>query len=140
MGPDGRPVGGEKDGPNGVFAPIMDTPNGWLSIGYKDTCVRYNDMNPHPPMWGLTGNDNEAITRHIKCCDEVEGARPYDYGTADIELEPMKLTKSEEVILDTTHPIWFSRKEGYHGTTHEEAELFCKSVGDMHLCPVSSTL
>ena len=36
------------------------------------------------------------------------------------------------------HPVWFGREEGYHGTTHEEAEIFCRTIGNMHLCPVVS--
>ena len=67
-------------------------------------------MKPHPPAWGLTGQENESITRHVKCCDE-----PADSGPEDETYVVGELTKSEEIILDTMHPIWFERKHGYHG-------------------------
>jgi len=128
MGTDGAPIVSAKESSTAVWAPIIDSPNGWVHIGQKNTCVKYNDMNPHPPLWGLSG-ENEAITQYIVCCDE-----PMDDG----DVEPgtkVASTAAEEIILDTMHPAWYGRKDGYHGTTHEEAELFCKSVGDMHLCP-----
>lgn len=68
------------------------------------------------------------MTGFIQCCDEEE-----DH--AVVEILPMTLTKPEEVVLDTLRPIWFERKHGYQGTTHEEAELFCQSVGQFNLCP-----
>lgn len=43
-------------------------------------------------------------------------------------------------LIQTTqrfHWLLFSQ-DGYHGTTHEDAELFCRSVADMHLCPIAS--
>jgi hypothetical protein len=128
MGTDGAPIVSAKESSTAVWAPIIDSPNGWVHIGQKNTCVKYNDMNPHPPLWGLSG-ENEAITQYIVCCDE-----PMDDG----DVEPgtkVASNAAEEIILDTMHPAWYGRKDGYHGTTHEEAELFCKSVGDMHLCP-----
>jgi len=42
---------------------------------------------------------------------------------------------NEQDVMDKLHPVWFGRKHGYHGTTHREAADFCKSVGDLHLCP-----
>lgn len=132
----GDPVGGIVEDENGAWAPIMDSPNGWVQLGRHDPCARYTDVKPHPPAWGLTGRDNEKITRHVKCCDEVEGAGPKSQSKYVPEGgSGIKLTKTEEVVLDTMHPVWFGRKDGYHGTTHEDAELFCKTVGNMHLCP-----
>ena len=116
MGSDGPPVGGVEEGPNGVWIATIDSPNGWIQVGHKNTCMKYSDLKPHPPMWGLTGTDNESVTRHVKCCDEVEGAVP-----VDVELkEVAKVSGTEEVVLDTMHPVWFSRRDGYHGTTHGE--------------------
>ena len=135
MGDKGLPIGGATDGMNGDWVPIMDTPNGWVNIGEKNTCVKYNDIRPHPPEWGLSGEDNEAITRHIKCCDEPEGVGPIldDEGSSI----GAKSTQEKD-ILHNMHPLWFHRKDGYHGTTHEEAELFCKTIGDMQLCPAEA--
>jgi hypothetical protein len=65
--------------------------------------------------WGLTGMQNEAITRTILCCDEPEGFGP----EVDDEMPmAMFLNAIEEVILDTMHPVWFGRHEGYHGVYH----------------------
>ncbi|KAL7531697.1 hypothetical protein ACHAXR_008063 [Thalassiosira sp. AJA248-18] len=135
LGSEGEPVGGAVTAPNGAWAPIMDTANDWVQIGHKDTCMTYNSMKPHPPKWGLTGEENEAITRHIKCCDEVVGGGAHE---EDKMVEIPQLSRTEEVILDTMHPVWYERHHGYHGTTHEEAELFCRTVGMMHLCPVEA--
>jgi len=134
MGSNGPPVGGENDGPNGAWAPIMDSANGWVQIGHKDTCTKYADMKPHPPMWGLSGKESEAITPHIKCCDEPEGSGLLQEEVVDI----LQMTQTEEIILSTMHPMWFGRKHGYHGTTHEESEIFCRTVADMHLCPIEA--
>lgn len=124
----GDPYSGQQEGSSGQWAPMIDGPNSWVQIGTRDTCMKYNDLNPHPPMWGLSGEGNEYMTGFIQCCDEEE-----DH--AVVEILPMTLTKPEEVVLDTLRPIWFERKHGYQGTTHEEAELFCQSVGQFNLCP-----
>jgi len=29
-------------------------------------------------------------------------------------------------------------QHGYHGTTHEAAEIFCRTIVDMHLCPIEA--
>lgn len=78
---------------------------------------------------GLTRTFSERhFTRFIQCCDEEA-----DHAVA--KNLPMALTKPEEVVLDTLRPIWFESKHGYQGTNHEEAELFCQSVGLFNLCP-----
>ena len=114
--PSGRgnpPVGGKRGGQAGDWAPIMDTANGWVQIGQRDTCTKYNDVKPHPPEWGLTGEENEAITRNIICCDEPADPSLSLESAPAVVSEPQ--TKAEEMILDTMHPIWFERKHGYHG-------------------------
>jgi len=134
LGDKGLPIGGATDGMNGDWVPIMDTPNGWVNIGEKNTCVKYNDIRPHPPEWGLSGEENEALTRHIKCCDEPEGVGP----SLDKGSSVSAMSTQEKDVLHNMHPLWFHRKDGYHGTTHEEAELFCKTIGDMQLCPAEA--
>mmetsp|Transcript_27007 Transcript_27007/g.57005 ORF Transcript_27007/g.57005 Transcript_27007/m.57005 type:complete len:693 (+) Transcript_27007:57-2135(+) len=130
MGPNGLPIGEVEDG----WVPIMDSANGWVQTGHKNTCMKYTDMKPHPPLWGITGKENEAITRRIKCCDELEGIGTFQDEHPKID----QITETEEGIMTTMHPIWFGRKDGYHGTTHEEAELFCRTIAKMHLCPVEA--
>lgn len=110
LGTAGAPIVGKKDGSNGVWAPIIDTANGWVQIGQKNSCSMYNDMNPHPPQWGWSGLNNEAITQYIVCCDELNGQISADEGGPKAAS-----TRTEEIILDTMHPVWFGKKHGYHG-------------------------
>jgi len=135
MAENGPPVAGEKQGTNGMWVPIIDSANGWVQVGYVDTCRKYTDMKPHPPSWGLTGKENEAITRHIMCCDEPAGTGP-PINNEQKEID--EVTQTEEIVMSTMHPMWFGREDGYHGTTHEEAELFCRTIGNLHLCPVEA--
>jgi len=126
------PYGGVSDNPNGAWAPMMDAPNSWVQIGKVATCQKYNDIHSHPPLWGITDEDSESFTRNLLCCEE-----PYE--TESSLVKPFSpLTDKEEVALNHLHPVWFSRSHGYHGTTHEEAELFCNSVVGMRLCPIEA--
>jgi len=140
MGTDAQPMGGKNNVMNELWTPIMDSANGWVQIGYRDTCEKYADIRPHPPSWGMTGEENEEITQKIICCDELDGSGPMEENveeqTRDYEI--MQLTNTEQMVLDTMHPIWFGRKHGYHGTTHEAAEIFCRTIVDMHLCPIEA--
>jgi len=130
----GPPVGGVVGVSTSAWAPIMDSPNGWVQIGDKDTCMKFTDVNPHPPLWGLGGKEGEAFTPHILCCEEPEDGHPQDEKSEEIG----QLNKVETIIVSSLHPVWFGREHGYHGTTHEEAELFCRSVGTMNLCPIDA--
>ena len=128
----------------------MDVPNGWVSVGSAstDSCELYNSRNPHPPLWGLVGHrsdeelgvgDVKDITAQIMCCREP----PADDKTTPLQSTvstpiPIATTTYEQDILDKKHPIWYSRKHGYHGNTHQEAADFCKSVSGMVLCPAET--
>eukprot|EP00581_Thalassiosira_minuscula_P016021 CAMPEP_0183722956 /NCGR_PEP_ID=MMETSP0737-20130205/14739_1 /TAXON_ID=385413 /ORGANISM="Thalassiosira miniscula, Strain CCMP1093" /LENGTH=1335 /DNA_ID=CAMNT_0025953203 /DNA_START=1208 /DNA_END=5215 /DNA_ORIENTATION=- len=139
---------GEGNLPNGghydsveAWAPILDIPNGWVQVGSYDqdstseSCVKYNSVHGTHPLWGLSGKDEDLIPR-IMCCKESEvGAdlkdlNPTPTGSATTHLE--------QEVLDLYRPVWFEEKHGYLGTTHEHAADFCKSVGDMVLCPVEA--
>lgn len=63
--------------------------------------MKYIDLKPHPPAWGLTGKDNEGITRHIKCCDEVGWDGPQTGKEEEEVSEITQLSKTEELVLDT---------------------------------------
>ena len=108
QGSDGDSVlGGVEPG----WVPIIDAPNAWARVGNATgTCVKYSDIEPYPPSWGLNGIDNEEITRHILCCDELEKDN-----NVEMDDTVMILNPAEEIILDTMKPIWFGRHEGYHG-------------------------
>merc|ERR1712238_165302 len=78
-----------------AWAPIVDSANGWVQIGSKDTCMKYNDLHPHPPMWGLTGKSGEAITPNILCCEEPGGSKTEYEKVEDVG----PLTKEESRIV-----------------------------------------
>ena len=103
----------------------------------------YNAYNSIPPEWGLSGVGNEEITRHIMCCGataELEliltelGSDGLEYDVAaDAERSEAELS-----IMDRHHPVWYSRRQGYHGTTIDEAEQFCNNVAGRTLCPLEA--
>jgi hypothetical protein len=56
---------------------------------------------------------SESITRTLLCCDEPEG---FELAASDDEIpEAFAVTAVEEIILNTMHPVWYGRNEGYHG-------------------------
>lgn len=61
QGPGKHIVGGMRSTQS--WAPMIDVPNGWISVGPENTCMPYNNFNAAPPDWGLTGENNEEITR-----------------------------------------------------------------------------
>jgi hypothetical protein len=145
LGPGQHVVGGRKNTTS--YAPLMSIPNGWVSIGPDNTCMPYNAYNPVPPEWGLTGEGNEEITRHIMCCAEPEaGSGIYlsevvsdglEYDTA-ADVTSLQRSEAEQSIMDEYHPVWYSHRQGYHGTTIEEAEFFCNNVAGKTLCPLDA--
>ena len=172
MGPLSTPTGGHKDergtGGDGLtWAPIMDSANGWVQVSSKNACVKYNTMNVQPPLWGLTGEGSEEMTRHVMCCQELEMGIDvvgdleessdsdsnntqevvvvvgYDEATATSTVAkhrpaPPTNTNSEQLVMDTMHPVWFGRDDGYKGTTHNDASIFCNRIAGLHLCPIEA--
>jgi len=130
----GEPFHGVRKGTI-QWSPTIDAPNSWVQIGETNPCFKYNSLEPHPPIWGLSGKGNEQFSRYIYCCDKGEYGEQNDESKVDLS---MSLSMPEELIIDSARPIWFGRKHGYHGTSHEEAELFCRAVGQFHLCPAEA--
>ena len=61
--------GFEEDNPYGLaWVAINSAPNAWPHVGSKDNCLKYDFIHNGPPMWGVTGEENKEITRHIVCC------------------------------------------------------------------------
>ncbi|KAL7552991.1 hypothetical protein ACHAWF_016232 [Thalassiosira exigua] len=140
MGPGPHVTGGVRD--TETYSPMIDTANGWVSVGPRNTCMPYNADHATPPEWGLTVDGNEEITREILCCSEPENGigliladEPllHDYDTA-VE----QRSDSEQRVLDNYHPIWYDVSDGYHGTTHPQAEDFCKNIAGSRLCPLEA--
>merc|ERR1712194_768629 len=69
-GPLNPPYGGIKDEPSWAWAPINEPFNSWVQVSNWQSCTQYKDLNPNDsPIWGLTGSNNEDLTRHIACCE-----------------------------------------------------------------------
>jgi len=132
-GENADPHGGVDDNPNGAWAPMMDAPNSWVQIGKVGTCQKYTDMHSRPPPWGFDrGIDSEKFTRSILCCEDSNEPGP------SIAKPYSALTERENGAVNNLRPLWFDSSHGYRGTTHEEADLFCKAAIGMHLCPIEA--
>lgn len=68
-GPNHLPYGGVRP-ESVVWAPMIDSNNAWVSVSNQNTCVTYTVLNLINPSWGLTGNGNEEMTRHVMCCKD----------------------------------------------------------------------
>ncbi len=142
-GPLTTPVGGFKDeGEDGSWAPIIDSPNGWVQVSSTNSCMKYGSIHNQPPAWGLSGQDNDEITRHIMCCQDPAEKTPEEPADSLEEVESAMdvhiNTKEEQIVLDELHPIWFGREQGYQGTTHSDAVEFCSNVAGLQLCPIEA--
>ena len=137
LGEGSIPSGG-YDGTEEAWAAIIDAPNAWVQIGsyeknsINNSCMKYTSLHTTPPLWGLLGDDTTDWTPHIMCCKEpdnhiIPGMEPMEVAVAT--------SKIEQEVLAQMDPVWFSSKHGYSGTTHQDAVAFCKSIGDMSLCP-----
>ena len=67
-GPNHLPYGGEIIETSGSWVPIKDSDNGWVQVSGNDMCIRYMTLYLETPTWGVTGEGNEEITRHLPCC------------------------------------------------------------------------
>jgi len=141
MGEGNQPFGG-FDGTEEAWAPVMDGPNSWVQIGsyeknsVEHACMKHSSLNNFPPSWGLIEDDSTEKSPHIMCCKE-----PDNHFLAGMEANvqtAVAKTKHEQDVLGDMNPVWFGRKHGYKGTTHEDASAFCKNVADMVLCPKSA--
>jgi len=140
MGPGKNVLGGMRTEES--YAPMIDAPNGWVSVGPSNTCLPQNALNP-PPEWGLTGMGSEEFTRHILCCTEPENGLGIPILDEKPILDPgfdvsVERSAAEMAVMDFFHPIWYERRHGYHGGSHADAELFCAYVGGQRLCPVEA--
>ncbi|KAL7532443.1 hypothetical protein ACHAXR_004626 [Thalassiosira sp. AJA248-18] len=120
-------INGFQDGPHGSWAPISDTYNSWISVSdMSNLCIPYANMNAgDAPEWGVSGEGNAGITRHIACCLNISIA-------SDSTSNP-----EHDAISNATRKYklkWFDRESGWKGTTYDGAVKFC-SMADMKLCP-----
>lgn len=112
-----------------------------------DRCTTYSDIYGRPPAWGVGGDDAGSInTDHIMCClphplgNEYEAPKLPTPPTLKQEAE---LTLAEKHVHSTYNPFWFSRSDGWQGTTYDDARAFCAGIPDNFgaprgLCPVEA--
>ncbi|KAK1747693.1 hypothetical protein QTG54_001656 [Skeletonema marinoi] len=152
-GPNHLPYGGEIIEAGGSWAPIKDSNNGWVQVGSNDMCIRYMTLHLDTPTWGITGEGNEEITRHLPCCTfpslpTYSPTKLDDDSVVSSEVptpsDALPLANGEmnnyDIAAMEYKPVWFNRSTGWSGRTWNEAKNFCASVkyssGDqMVLCP-----
>lgn len=118
-----RGVQGTDEGGAEWLAPLYDEQALWLNVGSTDTCV-----------WkGKIDEGDEPKVKYVLCCldDDVVSGKE-EHGTEG-GVEPA-LTAQEQAVFDHMSPQWYGRNEGYTGSTHQEAEAFCKSIDGRELC------
>ena len=124
LGPEQGPYGGTVD-ESTSWAPVSNVHNWWVSVGTDSTtCMFFRS-----PEWGLSGVDNEEITRHIMCCNDVIGG---GVSEEDTESSPVVVATDGsdsvdpyEYVEQVYQPAWFERGDGWAGQTYEEALAFC---------------
>lgn len=133
-GPGKLPAGGIKSG----FAPVMNHPNSWVSIGPDNTCQSYSDIYGSPPEWGLTGEGAKGVTSNILCCIDVEDDKSEATSEAENAAadQALVLTEQEQAVLDGFKPEWYGQEAGYSGKTYQDALEFCGNVAGRILCPL----
>ena len=68
---------GEGSVPNGglkedvSWAPPSNSQDRWVGLGSNASCVEYETLYPAEPLWSLTVDGNEEITRHTMCCPKM---------------------------------------------------------------------
>jgi len=139
------------------WSAVIDTANDWVQVGEGGVCNLYSETAKELPSWGINGENNEEITRHIMCCqgaphmasiidsasangnDSADATTDEIVTTSDTSLvistngempQPHHaLTEPEVQILDQLHPVWFhSDSSGWKGTTYDDAKAFCEST------------
>ena len=129
-GPGSIPLGGSRpagtytpdEADNGAWVPILNNINEWVQLGLMNSCLAYSHMHPDKPDWGMTGQDNEEITREVMCC--LEQSDGFNFERAVMY----------ETAIAKFHPHLFDR-EVYQGQTFTEAIDFCEEIDGYELCP-----
>jgi len=139
---------------------LLDNQPMLVGVGSKNACLQpgvLNDSNKEKMRYILCCSDvddgideNESLytgldqkvskpTMTVNVVESPPNVLSGSFQNTPEELQPgapVGLTKNEQAALNHMHPQWFSRKDGYRGTTHQEAVEFCNGigVGGMQLC------
>jgi len=150
-------MAGKLDQEGESWAPVINQENEWVQVGTGGVCQLYSERYGTKPDWGVTGANNEAITRHIMCCrahalphDEVPQQQSDEYviKATNPPLRPptdaieqhdeeseFNLEMLEVSLTQHYNPIWFDRETGWKGQTYQEARDFCQKLNDYIPCP-----
>lgn len=99
-GPNHLPYGGVRP-ETVVWAPIIDANNAWVSVSKQNTCVTYTVLNLMNPEWGITGADNEEMTRHIMCCKDPNKVVTSSVQDSSVAVSDSSPTAAETFASDT---------------------------------------
>jgi hypothetical protein len=140
------PLGGvTTDEPNGSWVPISNNENSWISIGPYNTCQPYDEVFGESPPWGITGEGNEELSRHVMCCEiqtasggeEAGGVLP-TVDQAPTEADLLVSSVIDEAYNDAIEqhaPVAYNRENGWVGQTYKDAVMFCSAVEGAKICP-----
>ena len=140
------------------WAPIVNQENEWVQVGTGGVCEIYSERFGEKPEWGVSGANNEAITRHIMCCrahallPEEEDTQsqsdeyvmkatspPLPLETAQtesaIDESELDFDKLEVKLTEYYNPTWFDRETGWKGQTYQESKDFCNAISGYSPCP-----
>eukprot|EP00581_Thalassiosira_minuscula_P005828 CAMPEP_0183746012 /NCGR_PEP_ID=MMETSP0737-20130205/66532_1 /TAXON_ID=385413 /ORGANISM="Thalassiosira miniscula, Strain CCMP1093" /LENGTH=2336 /DNA_ID=CAMNT_0025981691 /DNA_START=12 /DNA_END=7019 /DNA_ORIENTATION=- len=135
MGKGSVPLGGYIDdagGPKEMWVPISDSENDWVQVTENNACAIYSLEHGKTPDWGVTGNDNEGITRHIFCCKDQEEVDAELIAEEQLQGEMTALFEQYELEFQ---PLEYSRESGWGGKTYLEAIQFCAHTEGYEICP-----
>lgn len=152
LGLDSTPIGPYKK--DMVWAPIANGPNRWIGLSADIRCKEYTAFYSSEPAWGLTGDYNEEITRHVMCCPDLEVIKTPEISSIPTASADSTVDKSSQdssvndefravydIVNNQFHsnlqPILHSRHSGWTGHTYSEALKFCNS-NESNLCPYES--
>lgn len=153
---DGSGVGkkllaGVMDSDGESWSAVINAPNEWVQVGTGGECDLYSSLYGQGPEWGLSGVNNEAISRHIMCCrshpiqqgSEWNPPNEADSEGNDYVDKPLPSTdelREEAAIFKSVHetfnPRWFGRNSGWTGQTYQQGVDFCAERDSNIPCPV----
>lgn len=59
------------------WSAVVNMNNEWVQVGNTNQCELYTEKYGQVPDWGIDGQNNEKLTRHIMCCR----SHPYEPGS-----------------------------------------------------------
>lgn len=131
------------------WAATGDRMNQFVQVGKKDECNRVTAENPSGYAENNGGID---VMSHLMCCDDGGDGGGVTQTATEIPSQPNSgsgstqhytLTELEHAIKTRYIPFWFGFKDGWSGSTYDEAVKFCASVDpgkgeNFHLCPLAA--